>query len=481
MGVIGAVGYFLNAHLQLRCREAIQSLGSSSLCRLSFGQTGVEATFSQIIHSSGLRIDHAQLALSWDKVLVLFRQPKQRFPFAEPLSISLSGSMTRPGRALTAGFAGNIQLIGDGSDLRQVDFDLELTGLSKEHPEDGHLRGSLRRTDPQNSASSPVYRLQCDACVFTWGVDRVDFGVDAKYQLASQGFELPLSFSFASLRLGLVNDLGFGTDVPGEIARLKATGNVLLGPDSSLDITELKGPISLKSLREILILQLAKRNEKLAGVLEFQRHSLVRWFPDEVTVTSGTARLDSKWTPKSVGTGNELDSLLRGEWELERHSSRVQLKTTLGEFGQTQIELWHETVTSLAASAAATEPKGEIRLNSAQAGDISLDFSLIVRRMDRRYHIESKFGMSDAEATRLANLWSAKLADKLGLPGQPAILSKVPSSAEMKSIEKLGKSWIKGFVEREQAADPARKDAAKEQMRASEKELKEALRKFLKQ
>ncbi len=489
-GAIGicVLGYLVHSHLLVRCNQAIQSSNGLAECRLGYTHSGVDASVSGFTHATGVIIRSAQITLSWSNVALLFRRPDERFPFAEPLRVNLAGSWNQSGNSSAAaaevksvgrvvGFAGHIDLIGDGSDLRQSDIELELSGLSDIRPESAQLRGSIVRTDLSAGEKEPAYRLLCNACVFVWGSDHVDFGVEAKVPVAAQHFEFPLSASFSSLRLGLINDLGLGAGVPGELSQLSATGNVLLGPESSMDVTELKGPIILKPLREMMLAELSRRNQNLALLLQLQRDAVVRWFPDEVNVTSGSARVDSKWKSNGAPADAEVSSFFKGEWELLRHSSLADLKTVISDFGQTEVQLWHVTEPGSAGGAA---PQGGIRLSSAQAGEISLDFKLSVTRKGNRFRLEPNFGISDAEVTRLANLWSAKFAQKLGIPVQSDILKKVPSSDEVKSIEKMGKSWIKGFVEREQSSDPARRDAAKEQMRASEKELKEAVRKLLK-
>jgi hypothetical protein len=473
------LGFFVHSHLLVRCNQAIQSSSGQGECRLGYTQTGVDASVSNFSHSSGISAQNAQVTLSWSNVALLFRRPQEKFPFSEPLRVTVSGSWNQIGHKSPAKFAGHIDLIGDGSDLRQSDIDLELSGLSDIRPEAAQLRGSIVKADVTAGEKEPVYRLQCNACVFAWGSDRVDFGIEAKIQGASHQFDFPLSASFSSLRLGLITELGMGLSVPAELSQLSAAGNVVLGPDSSLDVTELKGPIILKPLREMMLAELSRQNQSLAALLQLQHDALVRWFPDSVNVTNGSARVDSKWKSKGAPADAEADTFFKGEWELLRHSSLAELKTVIGEFGQTQLQLWHAT--ELPQGAAPAAPQGGIRISSAQAGEISLDFKLNVARENNRFRLEPKFGISDAEVTRLANLWSAKFADKLGIPLQSEILKKVPSSDEVKSIEKMGKSWIKGFVEREQSSDPAQRDAAKEQMRASEKELKEAVRKLLKQ
>jgi hypothetical protein len=440
---------------------------------------------SNFSHSSGISVQNAQITLSWSNVALLVRRPEEKFPFSEPVRVTVSGSWSQIGAENPAKFTGHIDLIGDGSDLLQSDIDLELIGLSDLRPEAAQIRGSVVKADVTVGEKEPVYRLQCNACVFAWGSDRVDFGIEAKVQAAPRQLEFPLSASFTALRLGLITELGLGLSVPGELSQLRATGNVVLGPDSSLDVTELKGPIILKPLREMMLAELSRRNQSLAGLLQLQHDALARWFPDEVNVTSGSARVDSKWKSKGAPADAEADAFFKGEWELLRHSSLAELKAIIGEFGQTQLQVWHATETHsipapLQGGAAPAAPQGGIRISSAQAGEISLDFQLNVTRENNRFRLEPKFGISDAEVTRLANLWSAKFADKLGIPLQSEILKKVPSSDEVKSIEKMGKSWIKGFVEREQSSEPARRDAAKEQMRASEKDLKEAVRKLLK-
>jgi hypothetical protein len=483
------LGYFVHSHLLGRCNQAIQRSSGQGECRLGYTQSGVDVSVSGFSHTSGVSIRSAQITLSWSNVALLFRRPEQKFPFAEPLRAILAGSWNQSGNSSAAAnevksvgrvvsFAGQIDLIGDGSDLRQSDIEIELSGLSEIRPESAQLRGSIVKTDVSAGEKETAYRLQCNACVFAWGSDRVDFGVETRALVAARHFEFPLGVSFSSLRIGLINELGLGSGVPGELSQLSASGNVVLGPESSLDVTELKGLIILKPLREMLLSELSRRNQNLALLLQLQRDTLVRWFPDEVNVTSGSARIDSKWKSSGETADAEASSFFKGEWELLRHSSLADLKTVIGDFGQTEVQLWHVTEPESAGGAA---PQGGIRLSSAQAGEISLDFKLSVTREGNRFRLEPRFGISDAEVTRLANLWSAKFAQKLGIPVQSEILKKVPSSDEVKSIEKMGKSWIKGFVEREQSSDPARRDAAKEQMRASEKELKEAVRKLLKQ